>query len=138
MGRLDAIKDDSSGEAGNVLAEYTYVGLGTMVIEDFQEPDVKLAYYGGSSGTYAGLDRFGRVVNQKWYDYGASATRDQYTYGYDRAGNRNYRENTGPAAKDEFYTYDGVYQLANFDRGNLNEGKTAISGTPARYPLKAS
>ena len=31
---------------------------------------------------------------------------------------------------DEFYTYDRIYQLANLDRGDLNPGKTAISGTP--------
>ncbi len=115
-----------------VLAQYSYLGLGTIVIEDYQEPDVKLDYFGGTSGTYAGFDRFGRVVDQKWYDYGASAIRDQYTYGYDRADNRKYRENVGPSAKDELYAYDGMYQLTNFDRGDLNGGKTAISGTPVR------
>ena len=132
LNRLDAIKQDNGGSPGTTLSAYTYLGLGTMVIEDFQEPDVKLDYFGGTSGTYAGFDIFGRVVDQKWYDYGASATRDQYTYGYDRAGNRNYRENTGPSAKDEYYTYDGIYRLKNFDRGDLNAGKTAISGTPVR------
>jgi hypothetical protein len=72
------------------------------------------------------------MVDQKWYDYGASAVRDQYTYGYDRASNRLYRENTVSSGKDEFYTYNGMYQLKNFDRGDLNAQKTAISGTPAR------
>ncbi len=33
---------------------------------------------------------------------------------------------------DEFYTYDGMHQLTNFDRGDLNATQTAISGTPAR------
>jgi len=132
LNRLDAIKDDNSGSPGDTVAEYTYLGLGTMVVEDFQQPDVKLDYFGGTSGTYAGFDRFDRVVDQKWYDYGASATRDQYTYGYDRASNRNYRENTGSSGKDEYYTYDGMYQLVNFDRGDLNEGETGIDGTPAR------
>ena len=131
LNRLDAIKDDD-GSPGDTLAEYTYLGLGTMVVEDFVQPDVKLDYFGGATGTYAGFDRFGRVVDQKWYDYGASAVRDRYTYGHDRADNRLYRENTGPSGKDEYYTYDGMYQLKNFDRGDLNAGKTAISGTPAR------
>ena len=44
---------------------------------------------------------FGRVVDQLWYDYGASANRDQFTYGYDRASNRLYRENTGTSGLDE-------------------------------------
>jgi RHS repeat-associated protein len=130
LNRLDAIQADSGGSPGDTLAAYTYLGLGTVVIEDYQQPDVKLDHY--TSGTYGGFDRFGRVVDQKWYDYGASADRDRYTYGYDRASNRTYRENTTASAKDEFYTYDGVNRLVNLDRGDLNEGKTAISGTPAR------
>ena len=47
--------------------------------------------------------------------------------GYDRAGNRLYRENTGSSAKDESYTYDGMYQLENFDRGDLNSSSTVKS-----------
>ena len=46
--------------------------------------------------------------------------------------NRTYRENTITSGKDEFYTYDGVNRLETFDRGDLNVGKTAISGTPVR------
>ena len=85
-----------------------------------------------TSGTYAGFDRFGRVVDHRWYDYGASADRDRYQYGYDRASNRIYRDNLTASGKDEFYTYDGINRLTTFDRGDLNEGKTAISGTPVR------
>ena len=146
LNRLDAIKDDDNdGDPGSTLAAYTYLGAGLpspangrgaggegIVVEDFQQPDVKLDYFGGTSGTYAGFDNFGRVVQQLWRDYGASQDRDKFTYGYDRAGNRLYREHCVPSAKDEFYTYDGVYQLTVSQRGDLNAGKTAISGTPAR------
>ena len=83
LNRLDAIKDDSGGSPGDTLASYTYLGLGTIVIEDYEQPEVRLEYYSG--GSYGGFDRFGRVVDQKWYDYGASSDRDRYTYGYDRA-----------------------------------------------------
>jgi len=127
------INDDSSGNPGAAVSEYTYLGLGTMVIEDFPEPDVKLDYWGGTSGTYAGFDRFGRVVEQRWVKYnGTPVDRDKYTYGYDRASNRNYRENTTTTGKDEYYTYDGMHRLKSFDRGDLNAGKTGISGTPVR------
>ena len=104
LNRLDAIKDDSGGSPGSTLASYSYLGLGTIVIEDYEQPDVRLEYFFDSA--YSGFDRFGRVVDQRWYDYGASADRDRYTYGYDRASNRTYRENTIASAKDEFYTYD--------------------------------
>jgi len=77
-----------------------------------REPDVRLDYYGGTSGTYAGFDAFGRVVQQLWRDYGANADRDKFEYDYDRAGNRLYREHAVATAKDEHYTYLCPCQLA--------------------------
>ena len=102
----------------------------TIVVENYPEPDVKLDFDFGTAGEYAGFDRFGRVVDQRWYDYGASEVRDQYRYGYDRASNRLYRENTLASAKDEFYTYDGMKRLVTFDRGDLDLEKSSITGTP--------
>ncbi len=58
-----------------------------------------------SLGDYAGFDRFGRVIDHRWYAYAASADRDRYTYGYDRASNRLYRENTLTSGRDESYGY---------------------------------
>jgi len=132
LNRLTAVKDDNGGSPGNSLAEYTYLGAGTPVIEDYVQPDVRLDYFGGTTGTYAGFDNFGRIVQQLWYDYGASANRDLFTYGYDRAGNRTFREHALASLKDEYYTYDTVNQLTVSQRGDLNVGKTAISGTPSR------
>ena len=86
------------------------LGLRAIVVEDYQQPDVRLEYFFDSS--YAGFDRFGRVVDQRWYDYGASADRDRYTYGYDRASNRLYRENITASGKDEFYSYLCLSQLS--------------------------
>ena len=132
MNRVDAINEDSGGSPGTALSQYTYLGGGRIVVEDYLQPDVKLNYDSGTAGEYAGLDRFGRVVDQLWYDYGASADRDRFTYGYDRDSSRLYRENTLVAAKDEHYSYDDVNRLATFDRGDLNVGKDAISGTPVK------
>ena len=138
LNRLDAIKDDSSGSPGATLAQYTYLGLDQVVVLDLPEPDIKLDLFGGTSGSYAGLDRFDRVVDQRWYDYGASEDRDRFKYGYDRASNRTWKENTvskslsTPVYLDEFYTYDGLHRLKTFDRGELNATKTGITGTPAR------
>jgi len=82
----------------------------------------ELDYYQGTAGTYAGFDRFGRIVDQKWKD-GAATVIDRYQYGYDCDSNRLWRENVlthGTANKfDEFYTYDGLNRLVNTDRGTL-------------------
>ena len=39
--RLAAINADSSGSPGSALASYQYLGAGTPVIEDYEEPDDK-------------------------------------------------------------------------------------------------
>ncbi len=33
--------------------------------------------------------------------------------------------------QDEYYTYDGLYQIDDLQRGTLNGTNTGISGTPA-------
>ena len=62
-----------SGSPNNTLAAYSYNGVGRMVVEDFQQPDVRLDYWGQTIDTYAGFDRFGRITQQLWHDYGAAA-----------------------------------------------------------------
>ncbi|MCA9154824.1 MAG: hypothetical protein KDA38_08555, partial [Planctomycetales bacterium] len=117
LNRLAAIQDDSSGSPGATLASYTYLGLDRVVIQDLPEPDIKLDLFGGTSGVYTGLDRFDRVIDQRWFDYGSSTDVDRFKYGYDRASNRTWRENTvsknlsTPVYLDEFYTYDGLHRL---------------------------
>ncbi len=133
LNRLDAIRDDDGGVPGDVLAQYTYLGLGTVVVEDYVEPQVKLDLWGGTSGEYQGFDRFGRIVDHLWRDYGSSADADRFLYGYDRAGNRIWKENDVsanlgmPLHLDELYEYDGLYRLINTQRGNLNANRDAIT-----------
>lgn len=97
------------------LADYLYLGVGTIVEAASPEPGTKLTYLQQSGDSSANTDGG-----------------DQYT-GFDRAGNRVWRDNlvAGAHQQDEFYTYDGLYQLQTLDRGNLDAGRTAISGTPS-------
>ena len=109
--------------------KYSYLGLGTLVkLSRWEDPlfgyGLDLTYISGAAGEagdqYAGLDRFGRIIDQHWvhsgsgtYDRGAdkgadkarikgqesnrvhsgSGTYDRFRYGYDKNGNRLYREN---------------------------------------------
>ena len=78
-----------------------------------------------------------------WRDYGASADAVRIKHGYDYAGNRVYREDTvakgqgTPVYIDKYYTYDGLDELKNLDRGQLNGNKDAISGTPGKECQRA-
>lgn len=42
LNRLDAIQADNSGSPGTTLASYMCLGAGTVVENDYEEPDVRL------------------------------------------------------------------------------------------------
>ena len=112
------------------LVDYSYLGRKTFVKTDYTGPDLRYDLaMGAGNDPYDGFDRFGRVVDSRWYDYGSSADVDRIKYGYDRAGNRTYREQTCDpnSHHDEVYGYDGVNRLIDFNRGTINGGKDAIS-----------
>ena len=135
LSRLSYLADDASGSVGTHLAEYTYLGLRMAVKVDYPEPDLRLDWAtGGGADPYDGLDRFDRIVDQRWINYAGSTDAVRIKHGYDRASNRLWREDVVAAANsqdyDELYAYDGMYQLVDMQRGRLNAGKTALqSGT---------
>ncbi|RCS42266.1 hypothetical protein DTL42_19540 [Bremerella cremea] len=61
---------------------------------------------------YSGLDRFGRVKENRWYNYRSSADVDRIKYGYDRASNRTWRQNVVANSLsqpfDKLYHYDAI------------------------------
>jgi len=85
---------------------------------------------GDGGDQYTGLDRFGRVIDQRWIKNNGAAL-ERVDYGYSRASNRQWRWNRVAAnGQDEYYNYDGLYQVKELQRGTLNSAKTSISGTP--------
>ena len=123
LSRLFEINDDNSGDEGAPFAQYSYNGIGRLVVVDYPEPDLKLDYYQSTPGSYAGFDRFGRVVDQRWDDYTPTAAiRDRFQYAYDYASNRTYRDNTLTTGRDQYYTYDDLHRLTKFNRGTLSSG----------------
>jgi RHS repeat-associated protein len=134
ISRLSSITDGAT-----TLESYDYLGLGTVVRRGHAEPGVDLTSIklsGESDSTdsgdkYIGLDRFGRIVDQRWTTSGASA-KERTQYGYDRNSNRLWRENLLDTSRSELYTYDGLNQLTTFDRGTLNGTKTGLTGAASR------
>jgi len=124
MSRLAAI-----GDGTNTHAAYKYLGAGTIVEEDYEDIDVKLTYL-DANGNPTGLDRFGRVADQVWIDYGADpdAVLDRYTYTYDRAGNRTARQNELNASLDEDYVYDDLDRLIDADRADAFDQSWTLDG----------
>jgi RHS repeat-associated protein len=126
MNRVSSIKDGTT-----VLAAYTYLGAGTAVQVNYAtEPGIVLDLWGGTSGVFNGIDRFGRVVDQRWVKSGTD--KDRYQYGYDSMGNRLWKQNlVQTTLLDELYAYDVLNRLTQMQRGTLDTGHTTITGTPA-------
>jgi RHS repeat-associated protein len=118
--------------SGTILSEYSYTGVGRPAIVDMPQPKVKLDHFQGTSGTYAGWDRFGRTRQQFWTGYGGTANVDRIYYDYDYASNRLYSDIDSAIYasnnRDQVYSYDSAHRLKTFDQGTLS-GST-ISGTP--------
>ena len=137
LSRVSFLADDNSGSVGTHLAEYAYLGRMRIVQVDYTEPEIRYDLaHGSGDDPYDGMDRFGRIVDLLWRDYGSSVDVERIKHGYDRANNRLWRENAVAAAQspavhqDELYSYDALYQLATFQRGDLNSTKDDIvSGT---------
>jgi RHS repeat-associated protein len=136
ISRLTSISD-----SGVMLESLSYLGLSTVVNRSHPQPGVDLTYTkqtgesnGDAGDQYTGLDRFGRVVDQRWLVVASGLSLDRFQYGYDRDGNRLYRDNLVNSSFGELYHangssngYDQLNQLTNFARGTLNSPKDTIT-----------
>ncbi|WP_437191561.1 glycosyltransferase [Planctomicrobium sp. SH527] len=132
--RIAAIVDDDTTH----LVEYEYLGQGSFVVAGNPQPDLQwtLASLTGTDDPdtgdiYAGLDRFGRIKDCRWYNTGTSSDAVRLKYGYDRASNRIWRQDDVARSLskgfDELYAYDGLQRLKTMQRGLLNGSHDAIS-----------
>jgi RHS repeat-associated protein len=133
ISRLSSLSDNSG-----TLETLSYLGLGTVVKRAHPQPNVDQTFIGGGTGDggdqYTGLDRFGRVVEQKWYNNTTATATDDFKYGYDRNSNVLWRTNEINHNFDELYHangsgngYDNLNQLTSFARGTLNASHDTIS-----------
>jgi RHS repeat-associated protein len=136
---IDISRLSSLSDTSGTVESYDHLGLSTVVRRGHSQPGVDLTYIkqsgesnGDAGDQYTGLDRFGRVVDQRWIKTSTGAATDRFQYGYDRNGNRTYRDNLVNAAFGELYAYDNLYQLTSFDRGTLNGAKTGLTGSASR------
>jgi hypothetical protein len=133
ISRVDAVAD-----GGGVLEQYSYLGLDTLVQKYRPQIGGGLSYLspngqtGDAGDPYTGLDRFGRVVEQRWTS--SAGVTDDFVYGYDRNGNALYRANQLNHNFDELYHasgagqgYDNFNEITAFARGVLS---ASVPGGP--------
>jgi hypothetical protein len=116
---------------GSVDAAYSYIGQARRTSTSLDDGAIVQSF--GSGGTYAGLDRFGRVI-----DLNFAGADHQYQYGYDRSGNRAYAHvtqatlNGTPHDNDRsyWYAYDALQRLKHADLGRLDPGHEWVNDDP--------
>jgi RHS repeat-associated protein len=126
---------DNIAETGQTLETYSYLGLSTVVQRYQNQTGIELTYIkqsgeldGEAGDQYEGLDRFGRVADQRWYNTNTTSDVDRYTYGHDRDGNVSEKVNILDSGLDETYSYDGLNRLIGNDRasGTTNDQTWAL------------
>ncbi len=143
--RLSFFADDNSGAVGTHLEDYSYLGLSGIVRRGHPEPGVDLTYIKlvaegvtDAGDQYTGLDRFGRVIDQRWRKLSDGTHPDRFEYAYDRAGQKLYKKNVNSAVNSELYhangvalqsSYDPLNRMTTFRRGTLTASGTNGNGT---------
>src|SRR5262249_36579957 len=134
ISRLSSLSDGGP----QALEAYSYLGLGTVVVRSHPQQGVDLTYVkrtgesnGDAGDQYTGLDRFGRVVDQRWLVSGTGTATHRCRYGYDRDGSRLYRDNLVNSSFGELHHangatagYDLLNQLTDFRRGVLSDSNS--------------
>ena len=127
----------------DVIAEYEFVGARRVVRKNYwlgqtTTPKIQLDHYGEYdytnnevdevSGTYAGLDRFGRVTKHLWVDNAASPALPIFDvhHGYDFESNRTYADRQVYYGYSHHYAYDDLNRLETFKAGVLNATKSDL------------
>ncbi len=110
--RVNALIDN---DGTTQLVAYSYLGAGAFVIANSPQPNVQYTLIGTAGGNdpvtgdiYRGLDLFGRIKDSYWYNTGTATDADRIQYGYDRASNRTFRQNT--VAESLTAEFDELYQ----------------------------
>lgn len=107
-------------EGATRLVGYDYLGYTQVVGQGYDIPDLSQEYYGSTSGSYPGLDRFGRVVQSNWERELGGGDIDLYdvTLGYDRNSNIVLAEDAIIPGRDVEYTMDGLDRLTRAQAGS--------------------
>ena len=141
IGRLSAIS--ASASLNDALERYEYLGLGFVVTRQRPEIGIELTYVkqggepnGDGGDQLIGLDRFGRVVDQRWIEGGTATDVDRFQLGHDANGNLKFIDNRSLPQRSQLFNNGGpadrLNRLSAFARGELSAQRGGIVGEPLR------
>jgi RHS repeat-associated protein len=152
--RISRARDLRDAATDAVYAQYDWIGTSMPAVVKYGIPEVTLSRFiapNGTSatGTYPGLDRYGRVARQQWSTTGFGPhTGDpanpavpnkpplvETAYTYDNASSRTGAFDARPGSAQplsQSYSYDGLHRLAEALRGVWNHDLGSPSVTQGR------
>jgi hypothetical protein len=126
-GQVASLIDSDGGSTH--LADYLYLGLGTVVQQDSTQANLRytLIDLTGSNDPdtgdiYAGLDRFSRIKDLRWRSTSTNTDLSRIRYGYDRASSRIWRENIDSDQKLSHFSGLVGWQVASLMVGRVAIG----------------
>lgn len=113
-------------EGSTVLAAYTYLGLDRTVGEVYPVQGIYKKRFNASTGDYSDLDRFGRVVEDRWTK-NLSTDVDFYhtTLHWNERSQVIATEDNVHSGFDRVISFDGVDRIATMDDGDYASGSIA-------------
>jgi len=124
-------RPDQISDGDGTIASWAYLGLGTVVMQNYDAADDSyLTMQNGSTGDagdkYTGLNRFGWLVETIWKH--ADDDLVHSSYGRNRVGGVVWRRDDlahalSVSTQDNYYEYDGLQQVTLHQR-------RALTGTP--------
>ena len=134
ISRLSSLSDFTG-----TLQSYQYLGLDTIVVMAEPQADLELTYLstddstGDAGDECTGLDRFGRVIEQNWYNTSTDTSVYDDQYILDDDGNVIFKVDTIDSSMGEYFTYDGLNQVTGYERGDVVYlgPDYGVSGTPS-------
>jgi RHS repeat-associated protein len=139
LNRVDSVSDDQADT--QILAQYTYLGQGSPVT--VARPGVTgglTLNYGAGTGSPAGWDRFGRVIDHKWGSTADPSAFERFQHTYDKVSDRLTSDRTytgAPTNRDEQYVYDNLHRLKTMKRGMLASGSISNVNSTLIYDWTA-
>ena len=125
--RVQTIKDDG---ASSNLAQYSYIGAERVLQRLYQNGTV-LTYLDDAGAADVGYDALRRPIQRRDLHSAGKSLIVGFTYSYDREGNKIDEGKLHSAATSELYTYDSVYRITDFARGQLSASNPPTVPAPS-------
>ncbi|MCP4589426.1 MAG: hypothetical protein GY842_01650 [bacterium] len=131
------------GSIGDIMAQYDFNGMRRMVRRSHTADsgwagnDTRADLWHDTSGTYAGLNQFGRIYDVRMEEYsGSTSIFDGRWYDYDRNGNPTHIYNRSDYSRSMDLTYDNLDRLTYVDEGFSSGGEvSSMNGLKLDYGM---